>query len=269
LQGLLELSGVPYTCSGVGASAAAMDKSVMKRLFERAGLKDLPYESFSYSEYKDNLFAVAERIKANLAFPLIVKPARAGSSIGIGVAHDFKQLFDAVDAAFLWDNNVIIENALEDFTELNCAVLGAAGTCAADGSNGAVASEIEKPVGWTEFLSYGDKYVKKSKGNGRVFPADIEPEMRERVQAAAVAAFNALGCGGVARADFLLKDGELYINEINSVPGALSNYLFPDLSFSALIDKLLEIALEEHKRRGRLWYVYEPAFNIGELRVKS
>ncbi len=253
LQGLLKLCDVPFTGSGVRASAVGMDKITMKRLFLQAGLPVLPFVSFTKNEYENEMFSLTEKIKSTLRFPLIVKPSNLGSSIGISIVRDFEQLFAAVDVALSWDNSVLIENALEDFSELNCAVLGR-------GKN-SVASEIEQPVGWTEFLTYDDKYTKKIKGGGRKFPAEIEPEMRDRVRAMAKDAFSTIGCEGVARVDFLMKDGELFINEINTIPGALSNYLFTgageEIKFDRLIDRLLEMAVRRAKEEDALKYSYK------------
>ncbi len=259
LQGMLKLCDVPFTGSGVRASAVGMDKITMKRLFMQAGLPVLPFVSFTKSEYENEMFSLTEKIKNQLRFPLIVKPSNLGSSIGISIARDFEQLFAAVEVALGWDGSVLVENALEDFTELNCAVLGR-------GKN-AVASEIEEPVGWTEFLTYDDKYTKKIKGGGRKFPAEIESETRDKVRAMAKDAFAALGCEGVARVDFLMKDGELFINEINTIPGALSNYLFTgageEINFETLIDKLLNMAVERAKEEDALKYSYKSDFETG------
>lgn len=248
LQGLLQLCGVPYTGSGVRASAVGMDKITMKELFLQAGLPVLPYVAFSREQFENEMFALTEKIKNSLRFPIIVKPANLGSSIGISIAHDFEQLFAAIEVALMWDNNIIAENALEDFTELNCAVLGVGADTEA--------SEIEQPVGWTDFLTFDDKYTKKTKGGGRKFPADIDSDTREKVRSFAKTAFSRLGCSGVARVDFLLKDGELFVNEINTIPGSLANYLF-DFPFSDLIDKLLDIAVERNKAEQALTYSYK------------
>ncbi|KAI4452975.1 nadp-specific isocitrate dehydrogenase [Holotrichia oblita] len=205
LQGLLELSGIAYSGSGVRASSAAMDKITMKQLFLQSGLPVLPFISLTYNEFKESKAELNEKIKEKLTFPLIVKPSNLGSSIGITIAHDFKELEDSLSLAFEWDNRVLVENALTDFTELNCAVLGR--------ENDMTASEIEQPTGWKEFLTYDDKYTKKIKGGSRVFPAKITSSQKDAVQLLAKKAFTALGCAGVARCDFLLKDDNLPVSE--------------------------------------------------------
>jgi len=261
LQGLLTLAGIPFTGSGVAASAIGMDKILMKKLFERAALPILPYVAFTAADYRGETFSVVEKIKTNLRFPMIVKPAKCGSSIGISVAHNFEELFEAIAAALLWDNAAVVENALAPgFTELNCAGLGY-------GHDVAV-SEIEQPVSAEEFLTFRDKYARKGgKGKGgafynRKFPADIPQELAEKVKNCTKRAFTAIGAAGVARVDFLYDGETLFVNEINTIPGALSYYLFSKgavkLSFADLLDRLLDIAVKAKKEADALTYVYEP-----------
>lgn len=182
-------------------------------------------------------------------------PASGGSSIGISVAHGEAELLDALTVAFYWDNTAVVEHALTNFTELNCAVLGS--------DERAEASEVEQPVGWTEFLTYSDKYEKGKfkSGSGRKLPADLPEQDRLRVRAAAIKAFHSVGASGIARVDFMLDNdtGTLYVNEINTVPGSLAHYLFEydGLKFSALLDRLIGIALGAHAARARLSYQYK------------
>lgn len=245
LQGLLNLTGIPYTGSGVCASAAGMDKAVMKRLFAQAGLPVVPYVTLTSEEYVTDSFAALEKIKSSLRFPLIVKPSNAGSSIGIGIARDYSELFGAVRVALEWDTCAVIENALEGFEEFNCAVL-----CGEP-------SEVEKPIGWKDFLTYEDKYLSKSEGVGREFPAKIDGELREKIRALAVKAYETIGADGVARIDFLYADGELYVNEINTIPGSLSSYFYEG-GGGYVIEKLIARAEKVHAARKRLKYAYKP-----------
>ncbi len=281
LQGLLKLSGVPFTGSGVGASSAGLNKGVMKRLLSAARLPILPYIEAERDEYENALPALIDRAKL-LEFPLIVKPANLGSSIGISVAHDFRELITALNVAFEWDNAVVIEHALEHFTELNCAVIGR--------GNRLAESEVERPLGAGEILSYADKYERggfKGEESGRQFPADIPIELREAVRTFAAEAFRTLGAAGIARVDFLFDDasGELFVNEINTIPGSLALYLFPktpelelyptlsELSetepnkskgsakggegSSSTLELLLKIAIEEYESSEKLKYRYK------------
>ncbi len=245
VQGLLQLSGIPYTGSKVAASAAGMRKDMMKRLFAVADLPMVPYVTVRADEYVNDSLAVIEKIKKELRFPMIVKPCQAGSSIGISVAHDYNQLFAAIRVALEWDIEAVVECALENFEEYNCAVL-----CGQP-------SEVEKPVGWKEFLTYEDKYLSKSDGVGREFPAAIDAELRDRIRAAAVAAYTAVGADGVARVDFLYGDGKLYVNEINTIPGSLAAYFYEggdEYVIRALIDR----AMQTHAQRKRLKYAFRP-----------
>ncbi|MCL2797722.1 MAG: D-alanine--D-alanine ligase [Firmicutes bacterium] len=270
LQGLLTLAGIPFTGSGVAASALGMDKILMKKLFERAFLPTLPYVALAAAEYRDTLSGVVENIKKELRFPMIVKPAGGGSSIGISVAHGFPELFEAINAALLWDNAAVVENALPPgFTELNCAVLG--------NGNELIASEIEQPVSAEEFLTFREKYLAnpggksgrggvKGKGGAggarKKFPADIPEALSEKVKSYAKRAFSAVGASGVARVDFLYDGEVLYVNEINTIPGALSYYLFSHgphkMTFPDLLDRLVGLAIKVKTEADKLTYVYEP-----------
>ncbi len=245
LQGLLQLCGLPYTGSGVAASSAGMDKALMKRLFKEAGLPIVPHITVSGENYVNDSYGTVEKVKRELKFPLIVKPSNLGSSIGIGLAHDFHELFTAVRVALEWDTSVVIESALENFEEFNCAVL-----CGEP-------SEVEKPVGWKDFLTYEDKYLSKSDSVGREFPAKIDEGLRSKIRSLAVSAYNAVGADGVARVDFLYADGELYVNEINTVPGSLSSYFFEG-GTEYVVRKLTERALSVFGVKKRLKYAYKP-----------
>jgi len=254
LQGLLQLAGIPYTGSGVFASSAGMDKAVMKRLFEAAGLPVGPYRTVAAKNIDKS--SLAEIVK-ELGYPLIVKPANLGSSIGIGIAKDDGELLRAAQTAAEYDNNLIVEKAFVDFTELNCAVLGR--------GKDNIASGIEQPVGWTEFLSFDDKYTdigaKRGKGQRSAsrMQAKISDEIKSRVKSLAKQAFECIGASGVARVDFLLDGDSLYVNEINTIPGSLSYYLFEfeGLGFAELLEKLIRLAKDEDEGRKRLTYVYK------------
>lgn len=245
LQGLLQLSGIPYTGSGVAASAAGLNKILMKKLFVAEKLPVVPYVTADSEQYVNDSLRVLETIKKELKFPLIVKPCRTGSSIGIGIAHDYSELFAALRTAFQWDTQAVVEQALCNFEEYNCAVL-----CGEP-------SEVEKPVGWKEFLTYEDKYLSKSDSVGREFPAAIDDALRDRIRTLAVSAYRAVGAQGAARVDFLYKDGDLYVNEINTVPGSLAAYFFEG-GMEYVVQKQLDEAFAWHARRDRLQYAYKP-----------
>ena len=250
LQGLLELSGIPYTGSGILPSAIGMNKLYSKRVFEAAGLKVLPYEAVTRDSYLSDPLAAVKPILDKIPFPMIVKPCNLGSSIGISMADNLNDLYSALRIAFEWDDVAVVEKALVGFTEVNCAVLG---------DEDCTPSETEQPVGWKNFLTFSDKYSGDVKSSRHKIPADIGIEKNEEVKELAVAAFKAVGCSGVARIDFLIKDDDIYINEINTIPGSLSCALFRgDMNFSTLIERLIEIAEKRKKRSDRLRRMYTP-----------
>ena len=243
LQGLLDVADIPYTSAGVSASAIGMDKALSKTLFNALGLKVTPYVLVNEDE-KD----AAERAEREIGFPVIVKPVSQGSSIGITVAKDKEQLREALGTAFFFDDRVLCERALTDFTELNCAVL------VRDGRT--LASELERPVGWEEFLTFEKKYLSgggKMSGGGRIYPADVSEKVREEVRSAAIAAYEGTGMKGVVRIDFLLdnKTGDVYINEANTIPGSLATYLFEKngMGFADVVDCVVSDAISRSKRR--------------------
>jgi len=262
LAGLLEMSGIAYAGSGVLASAVGMDKIMQKQVLRDAGFKVVRFFSVEKGDVDGGLYDLVGKVE-KIGFPLILKPSNLGSSIGIIRVSDFKELFDGLKQAFCWDERVLVEEALEDFTEYNCAVLGASG-----GKSELILSEIEEPIS-DGFLGYSEKYElfggSKADGSGeyksaskgcmgRYLPARADADLRGEIFEAARGVFRLLGCSGVARVDFLFKDGQLYVNEINTVPGSMSNYLFEfgGLSFSGLVDRLIRAAMDECKRKGEL-----------------
>ncbi len=267
LQGMLEMWQVPYTSSGILGSALGMDKIAMKQVFRASGLPVCDDIWVDRNSWKKDRKAVLDKICAALSFPLYVKPANLGSSIGISRASNLAELEEAMEVACSYDRRILIEKGVEHCLEINCAVLGFDGE--------AEASVTEKPVKWNEFLSYEDKYgrggkgakggakaagVKASgtKGGGmaslsRQMPAPISEEMTHRIEQLAIGAFNALDCKGVARVDFLCDEesGDIRIGEINTIPGSLSYYLWEakGLDFSGLLDRLIEYAFKAAAER--------------------
>lgn len=261
LQGLLEMCGIPYSGSGIPASAIGMNKLYSKRVFEKEGLDVLPYTTVTRATYDSDISVALKSINDDLGYPVIVKPCNLGSSIGISVANTQSELFTALRVAFEWDDTVIAEKALVDFTEVNCAVLG-------DGIGGeSIVSDTEQPVGWKTFLTFSDKYSGDVKATRHKIPADVGAEINEKIQSLAVRAFNAVGCAGVARVDFLVKNGSIYVNEINTIPGSLACALFEkNMEFSRLIDLLIEYALRRKKRFDGLKRAYTPTEPIIALK---
>lgn len=255
LQGLLEMCGIPYTGSGVAASAIGMNKILSKIAFQNAGLNVLPYTTATHARYNADAGEVISEVD-KLGYPVIVKPCNLGSSIGISMANDRTALYTALRVAFEWDDTVIIEKALEGFTEVNCAVLG-------DSYDEQVTiSETEQPVGWKTFLTFADKYAGDVKSLKHKIPADIGAEKNELVQGLAERTFRAIGCSGVARIDFMIKGDDIYVNEINTIPGSLASPLFGDMPFSRLIDKLIDCAYRRKQRFDALKRTYTPTTPI-------
>ncbi len=270
MQGLLELADIPYVGAGVVGSAVGMDKIIMKAVFREAGLPIVSYVWFSRRKWQEQPEEMVQTIETDLHYPLFVKPANLGSSVGITRVEGREDLYFALDVASHYDRRLLVEEAVEEAIEINCAVLG---------NEDPTPSVCEQPVSWEEFLSYEDKYMRGGKAEGmkgaaRRIPAPISEELTAQVQDMAVAAFKALDCRGIARVDFLLKEeGEkLFINEINTLPGSISFYLWEPLGISPaqLVDRLVELAFEAHREKRKTTYSYESNLleQMGDIRLK-
>ena len=245
LQGMLELMDVPYTSSGVMGSSVGMDKIAMKQLFRGCGFPVLPDTWIDRAAWKKDKAACFEKIEAALPYPVYVKPANLGSSIGIKRANDRAGLEDALDVAASFDRRILIEKGVEKRREVNCSVLGYGGEVRA--------SELEMPLGGEELVDFNDKYGKRSKGGkgmqslARIIPAPIPEETAERIRALSLDIFRALDCKGVVRIDYLLDDadGGVYVGEINTIPGSLAFYLWEPLGlkFTQMLDEMIRHAL--------------------------
>lgn len=259
LMGMLEMLGVPYAACDVTSSALGMDKFAMKAVLKQAGLPVLDAVQYRGRAYAKNSNAVLDDIEAKFTYPVIVKPVNLGSSVGIALAHDRASLQTAMDDACTFADRVLVERAVQNLREINCAVLGDA--------DEATPSVCERPVNSDEILSYKDKYIAGDKASGgmsslkRVCPADIPDELTAKVQALAVETFQALGCCGVARIDFLndTQTGGLWVNEINTIPGSLAFYLWEaaGVSFSALLTRMIELAFKRQRDRAALSFSFE------------
>jgi len=258
LQGFFELLGLPYVGCDVLSSASGMDKVVMKQVFKDVGLPLLDYVWFYSSNWEEKEAEIIADIEEKLNYPVIVKPANLGSSVGISKASNKEELEDAIELALSFAQKVVVEKMVQNMTEVNCSVIGDYET--------AEASICEQVMGTDEFLSYKDKYqggnaskgAKGMESTNRIIPAEIRDEQTEEVQAYARKAFQSLGCSGVSRIDFLIdKDlDKVFVNEINTIPGSLSFYLWEPTgkSFSALTDELIQLALKRERERERLTF---------------
>ena len=258
LQGLLELSGIPYAGPGLLGAAVGMDKIAMKALLKEAGLPVTDYTWFTRAEWRDDEQAVLDKVEAALSYPLIVKPASLGSSIGVSRAASRDELRQALELATGFASRVMAEAAVTPLRELNCAVLGAGGQ--------AEVSCIEEPLAAAEVLSFADKYLGQAGGKGmsgakRRIPADIDSALAAQIADMSRRAFRALDGAGVARIDFLYdpQAGRLYVNELNTIPGSLAFYLFEPAGrgFTGLLDELIRLALERYREREKLIFTYD------------
>ncbi|MGF7056665.1 D-alanine--D-alanine ligase family protein [Brassicibacter mesophilus] len=256
LQGVFELLNLPYVGGGVLASSVGMDKILMKDVFKSYNLPIVDYMWFFRKRWYSEKDSIINEIESKLGYPVFVKPANLGSSVGISKAKDREKLIDAIEIAIRYDRKIIVEQSIENPREINCAVIGY--------EDKVKASLCEEPVGWKDLLTYEDKYVnsntKGSKIGGRNIPADLPADITEKIQDLAKKAFMSIDCRGNARIDFLLDDaGNVYVNEINTLPGSIAYYLWEPMgiSFKELITEMLEIAIEAHKEKNENMYSYD------------
>jgi D-alanine-D-alanine ligase len=254
VQGLLELANIPYVGAGVLASSVGMDKDVMKRLFRDAHLPVVPWLTILRSDWESHPDAISKRIAKGWRFPLFVKPANLGSSVGISKAHHRRELAAGLDLAARYDRKIIVEQGI-DAREIECSVLGN------DKPQASVPGEVV-PV--NEFYDYDAKYIKE--GSELVIPARLTTRQAKWVREVAVRAFLAVDGSGMGRVDFLLdrKTGKVYLNEINTIPGFTSISMYPKLweasgmPYSQLLDRLIELALERYREKSRTRFAYSP-----------
>jgi len=277
LQGVLEMAGLPYTGSGVAASAIGLDKVAMKGAFRAAGLPVVPHHLVETRRLDADAEAVLDEAERAIGYPVFVKPARAGSSVGIRRADDRIELRDALGIARHYDTRVMVERAMLGCLEINCSVLGGSG-------REPRVSVCEQPVAWEEFLTFSDKYMRGSNQKGakaaqgmasleRRIPAPIPDAVAKQVQDNALRAFRAIDGSGVARIDSFVNEAteEAWVMEINTMPGSFAFYLWEasGLSFEELMDELLDIALAEHEERARLMFTFDSGLLEGSPKGKQ
>jgi len=256
IQGLLSLANIPYVGCGVMASLVGMDKIIMKDIFKANGIPIVNYTWFLRKEYESKKENVIYNIEQQLKYPLFVKPANLGSSIGISKANNREQLISAIEIAVRYDRKVIIE--VEDLIEINCSVLGTD-----DELN---ASICEQPVSWKTFLTFDDKYMRNGNSKGmksatRKMPAPIPEDKSEEIRKLSIKVFKVLDCAGVSRIDFMMNKNTMnrYVNEINTIPGSLAFYLWePEgIDFRELINRLIQIAIKNHENQNNNIYTFD------------
>ena len=250
IQGLLELADLPYVGSGVLGSSAGMDKDVMKRLFRDAGLSLVRHLTFLRTDWEKDSKRVRKEIEKKLNYPLFVKPANMGSSVGVSKARDREELEKAMDEAAAYDRKIVVEEGVggkdRKAREIECSVLGN------DRPEASIAGEV---IPCKDFYDYEAKYL--TEGSELVIPAKLSKKQMQQVQEMAVQAFLAVDCAGMARVDFLMdpKTEKFYLNEVNTIPGFTAISMYPKLwaasglSYPKLIDRLIQLALERHAEK--------------------
>ena len=243
-EGVLETIGIPYAGCNTLASANGMDKITMKMILRADNIPVVDYVWFTDRQWTNERDTMIERVESTLGYPVIVKPADLGSSIGIGAAHDRKQLIEKINDAARFSRRLIVEHMVTELREINCAVLGDADEYET--------SVLEEPIKADEILSYGDKYM----GGGmhaaqKRIPAQLPDDVTAECKRLAGETFRVLSCHGVSRVDLIMDGatGKVYVNEINTIPGSLSYYLWEagGLSFEALMDRLVKLALKRRR----------------------
>jgi D-alanine-D-alanine ligase len=257
LQGALELARLPYVGPPVGSAAAAMDKVMTKAVLARAGLPVLDGVALRREEWESDENGCRARAQEAFDFPMYVKPASLGSSVGVSRCSKDTELADALELGFELDRTCLVEPSVEGGIEVNCAVIGRPGVEPR-------ASVCEQPVAAEEFLSFEDKYMSGAKNSGmkgaqRLIPAPLPDALTAQVQDLAKRAFTTFGCAGVTRVDFLIDAAQrVYVNELNTIPGSFSFYLWEPagLPFAQLMDELVDLAIDDHREKLRTTTVF-------------
>ena len=271
LQGYLQTIGIPYVGSNVYASVAGQDKAIMKDIWKSANLPMTKYVWFYDVDYREDSEAVIKKVN-KLKYPVIVKPATTGSSVGISVCENNEKLKEGIDEAIQYDSKIIVEEVVENLKEVNIAVMG--------NYEHQKTSEIEEVLSGNKFLTYNDKYIGGGKGKlkggfkiptkasskgmasaNRKLPADLDKEMKEEIETIAKDAFKVLGSSGNSRIDFLVDQDsqKVYINEINSIPGSLAFYLWEAKGeeFTKVLDDMIQIGIKDYKKRTSKTHSFE------------
>jgi len=258
IQGLFEMMNVPYVGCDVVSSAITVDKVLTKVVYQRYNIPTVNFEYFFNSEWINNKETILEDINNNLTWPLIVKPARLGSSIGISKAKTAEELEFAIEVALHYDEKVIVEECVEELMDLTVAVLG---------NNSPLASLIQESVYSKEFFSYEDKYLEDGGaqlGNAEkklIIPASLDDETSQSIKDMAVEIYKIFGCSGTARVDFLYSKAskQFFANEINPLPGTLYHHLWQKsgIELKDLLSKLVDFAQEKHDKQEKLTHTFD------------
>lgn len=258
-EGVLETIGIPFAGCNTFSSANGMDKITMKMILRSEGIPVVDYVWFTDKQWIADRESIIGKVESELGYPVIVKPANLGSSVGIGKATDRESLIEKIDNAEKFSARIIVEHCIEKLKEINCSVLG---DCDDHQS-----SVCEEPIKTGDFLSYEDKYMGGSKtdagmqSSDKRIPAQIPEETSERIRKMAADTFRVLSCHGVSRIDVMIDeaDNNIYVNEINTIPGSLSFYLWEatGISFPKLMDTLVQLALKRKRETDRKTFTYD------------
>lgn len=258
-EGVLETIGIPFAGCNTLSSANGMDKITMKMILREEGIPVVDYVWFTDKQWGRERDAIVEKVEQKLGYPVIVKPANLGSSVGIGKAANRQELIEKIDNAEKFSQRIIVEHMIEKLKEINCSVLGDA--------DDHEASVCEEPIKSGDFLSYEDKYMGGTKTNQGMqasekrIPAELPQEQTDRIRHLAAETFRVLSCHGVSRIDVMIDeaDGQIYVNEINTIPGSLSFYLWEasGIRFDQLMDRLVQLALKRKREAERKTFSYD------------
>ena len=262
LQGYLKMFNIPYVGCDVISSSCGMDKYISKCILKENNIPVLNCKCFTLKDYNENLENIINEVENEFSYPVIVKPVNLGSSVGIKIAKTQEELIEATEDAFIYSKKILIEKAIINLKEVNCSVIG--------DYESAIASECEEPIKTDEILSFNDKYIsgEKKLNNSKCMnagvlklPANIDLETKKEIQELALKTFEALGCLGVIRIDFIIdKDtNDIYVNEVNTIPGSLSFHLWKatELEYADLLDKLIELSLKRNREEKNIIYSFD------------
>ncbi|MFA6860304.1 MAG: D-alanine--D-alanine ligase [Clostridia bacterium] len=271
LQGILSSCKIPQTSCGVLGSAVCMDKILMKSILKANGFNQTPCVWFTRMDWLNSQNETLSKVET-LGYPVVVKPSNLGSSIGISICESKENLIEAINIAEKFDTRILVEKAVQNLREFNCSILG--------NSSNILVSDVEEPISWEKFLSFEAKYLSNGKLEGmgsskREFPAKISEELTQKIKEESEKAFKVLACKGVVRADFLFNSEteELFLNEVNTIPGSLANYFWSKegISFQKLISLMIEYASEDFVEENKNIYLFSSKAleNFGKGKNKS
>ncbi|MDE6273343.1 MAG: D-alanine--D-alanine ligase [Muribaculaceae bacterium] len=258
-EGVLETIGIPFAGCNTLSSANGMDKITMKMILRSEGINVVDYVWFTDKQWISDRDAIVAKVEDQLGYPVIIKPANLGSSVGIGKAKNREELIEKINNAEKFSQRLIVEHCIDQLKEINCSVLGDA--------DDHQSSVCEEPIKTGDFLSYEDKYMGGTKTNAGMqasakrIPADLPEETSKKIQKMAADTFRVLSCHGVSRIDVMIDeaDGQIYVNEINTIPGSLSFYLWEasGIPFQSLMDRLVQLALRRKREADRKTFTYD------------